>query len=82
MLVKEYTRVLKNNIIIMRMMGHIPIIILLADLKKKGLKGRFMVEHISKADRVYINASYFFNDFKETGAVFPYGNYQNNRKLS
>lgn len=82
MKVKEYTRVVKNEIIVFRHTGFQCI----KEMKKKlryDLKARYRIEYVFIYDmKIHVAACHMFHGETKVAAVFPYGCCQNNTTQS
>jgi hypothetical protein len=72
-LVKEFTRIIKNEKVLFRMKDFQPIDTVLEKLGKLNIKGKFNIEYVMVFDRIYIAAQYLFNGSDLIGSLFPYG---------
>jgi len=82
MKVKEYTRVIKNDITVFRRSGFQ----CLKEMKDKlqfDLKARYRIEYVFIYEsRLHIAACHMFHGTVKVAAVFPYGYCRSNTKLS
>jgi hypothetical protein len=80
MTVKEYTRIVKNEIIIFRKKGFHD----LKEMKERlcpNKKYRHRIEYIfTNRGKIYIAASFMFHGKIKVAMVFPYWSCQNNKK--
>lgn len=82
MSVKEYTRVIKNEVTVFRRTGFHPIKEM-KEMLQFDSNACYRIEYVFiDQTRLNIAAMYLFHGLKKVGAVFPYGCFQNNMKLS
>jgi hypothetical protein len=76
MKVKEYTRVIKDNIIIFRQAGFQCI----KDINRQlNCKDKYRIEYIiTDSKNIVLCALFMFHGTVKVGSVFPYGYFQNN----
>lgn len=84
MVVREYTRVKKNNVIIFRKKGVVSLNNVIKNLKKRGVNDRFQIEYVLTQNRIaHPYAIHLFNqECIKVGMIFPYGCYENNKTQS
>ncbi len=82
---KEYTCVKKNDAEILKLNGFVELKKIIHLLRYRKLNGKCHIEHyiIDKiSNEKHIIALHFLKDFKVTGVVYPYANFQNNNSQS